>query len=127
MGVYKYNGDNEVGSAYTDTYVALWNPDTPYIHVLDRQFFEEHSEEIMEAARRGDIWTDDRGNGGAVDDISTSGDLNEDGYPLYFETIDEYVTSELKRWSRDSGVDMGVELLLGRIAGTTRRNPFRGL
>jgi len=38
-----------------------------------------------------------------------------------FETPDEYVTSELRRWSKDSGVDTGVELLMGHIAGTGRR------
>lgn len=127
MGVYRNGQHNEVGSAYTGEFVALWNPDTPYIEVLDRQFFEQHAEEIMAAWELGGTWSDDQGNVGSVDVINTDGDLDDDGMPLMFETPDEYVASELRRWSRDSGVDTGVELLLGNIAGTTRRNAFRGL
>ena len=47
MGTYRNGQPNEVGSAYTDMFVALWNPDTPHIEVLDREFFEQHSEDIM--------------------------------------------------------------------------------
>ena len=121
MGVYRNGQPNEVGSAHTDMFVALWNPDTPYIEVLDRKFFETHSEEIMEAWGLGGTWSDDQGNSGSVDCINTDGDLDDDGMPLMFETPDEYVTSELRRWSKDSGVDTGVELLMGHIAGTGRR------
>lgn len=127
MSVYRNGQPNEVGSAHTDEFVALWNPDTPYIEVLDRAFFEQHAEDIMAAWELGGTWSDEAGNGGSVDVISTGGDLDDDGMPLFFDTPDEYVADELKRWARDSGVDTGVELLLGNIPGTGRRNAFRGL
>jgi hypothetical protein len=122
MGVYRNGEENEVGSAYTGEFVALWNPDTPHIEILDREFFEAHAEDIMAAWRLGGEWSDDAGNAGAVDNISTNGDLDDDGMPLFFDELDDYVASELKRWARDSGVDTGVEMIMGRIPGTGRRN-----
>jgi hypothetical protein len=126
MGVYQNGRENEVGVAHTDMWVALWNPDTPYIAVLDREFFEAHSEDIMAAWRLGGEWSDDAGNGGAVDQISTAGDLDDDGQPLFFDTADEYVANELRMWARDSGVDTGVELIMGGITGTNRPNRHFG-
>lgn len=124
MGLYVNGGENEVGSAHTDMWVALWNPDTPYIEVLDREFFEAHSEDIMAAWRLGGTWSDDDGNPGSVHCINTGGDLDDDGMPLFFDTADEYVANELRMWARDSGVDTGVELLMGGIAGTNRPSRF---
>ena len=125
MGVYRNGQPNEVGSAHTDMFVALWNPDTPYIEVLSREFFEEHADDIMQAWGLGGTWSDDEGNSGAVDVINTSGDLDDDGHPLMFETPDEYVASELRRWSKDCGVDTGVEMLMGHIPGSGHARPSR--
>lgn len=124
MGLYVNGGENEVASAHTDMWVALWNPDTPYIEVLDREFFEANSEDIMEAWRLGGTWSDDDGNAGSVHVISTGGDLDDDGMPLFFDTADEYVANELRMWARDNGVDTGVELLMGGIAGTDRPSRY---
>lgn len=124
MGVYRNGQHNEVGTAHTDIYVALWNPDTPYIEVLDREFFESNAGDIMAAWELGGTWSDAQGNSGSVDVINTSGDLDEDGQSLMFETPDEYVASELGSWARTSGVDTGVEMLMGYVPGTARRPVF---
>lgn len=102
MGLYVTDGSNMIGTATTDSWAAVWTVDTPYIHVLRRDFYEEHADEIREAAVRGREFSDD-GQTGALADIGTGGDLDEKGWPKGYETASEYVAAELAAWTREDG------------------------
>lgn len=100
---YITDGENEIGVALTDSWAAVWTVDTPYIHVLRRDFFDEHAEGIKERATAGREYRDEDGQTGSVHDISTNGDLDDDGFPKNFDDASEYVADELSSWTRTDG------------------------
>jgi len=100
---YITDGENEIGVALTESWAAVWTVDTPYIHVIRRDFFDEHADEIKDAAERGREFSDEDGQTGGVHDISTNGDLDAKGFPAKFDDASEYVADELSTWTREDG------------------------
>lgn len=104
MGTYRNGGNNEIGIAVTGAWAAVWTVDTPYIDVLDRDFYDDHKGDILEAAIQGETFSTTDGQTGAVAVISTGGDLDEDGYPREHDgDASEYVAAELSDWTRTDG------------------------
>lgn len=100
---YITDGENEIGVALTDSWAAVWTVDTPYIEVIRRDFWDEHSEAIKEFAERGRDFTDEDGHNGTVAVIGTDGDLDDKGFPTEFDDASEYVADELSSWTRREG------------------------
>lgn len=107
MGRYEYGGSNVIGVAVTDEWAAGWTVDSPYIHVWSREFFDVHEAKIRESLVRGDMSfrLDSDNTGHIVAEIGTRSDLDETGWPKFFETAGEYVANELRMWARDDGAD----------------------
>lgn len=96
-----------IGVAVTDEWAAGWTVDTPYIHVWQREFFDTHENEIRKFLTRGDtsFRVDGDGSGHIVHEIGTNGDVDETGWPKFFDTAGGYVANELRMWARDEGAD----------------------
>lgn len=107
MGRYESGGSNVTGVAVTDEWAAGWTVDTPYIHVWQREFFDIHEDKIREFLTRGHMSfrLDSDGSGHIIHEISTNGDVDETGWPKFFDTAGEYVANELRMWARDEGAD----------------------
>ena len=103
MGRYVNGGDNECGFALTESWAGLWTVDTPYITVIRRDFYDEHSADILEAVRLGQGFSDADGQTGEVAVIGTRGDLDETGWPKGFDDASKYVADELESWTRSDG------------------------
>jgi hypothetical protein len=106
MGRYEPGGSNVIGVAVTDEWAAGWTVDTPYIHVWPREVFDNHEDAVRDFLVRGtaNFMLAD-GNSGMVHEIGTNGDLDETGWPKFFDTASEYVANELRMWARDDGAD----------------------
>lgn len=103
MGHYENGGSNAVGIATTSMWAAVWTVDTPYIEIIMRDFFDEHADEIREAAVRGQNFATEAGETGSVHVISTNGDLDAKGWPKSYSDPSEYVAAELEAWNRQDG------------------------
>lgn len=116
MGRYEHGGSNAIGLARTDRWAAGWTVDTPYIHVWEREFFDDHEAGITESLRRGEttfrLESDNSGHIAA--EIGTNGDVDETGWPKFFDTASEYVRHELGMWARDDGADYSEALAVWR-------------
>ena len=114
MGRYEHGGSNVIGVAVTDEWAAGWTVDTPYIHVWPREFFDVHEAKIREYLVRGDMSfrLDSDNTGHIAAEIGTRPDLDETGWPKFFETAGEYVANELRMWARDDGADYSEALAI---------------
>lgn len=113
MGRYEPGGSNVIGVAVTDEWAAGWTVDTPYIHIWQREFFDVHEDGIREFLTRGDTcFRAEDGSGHVVHEISTNGDVDDTGWPKFFETAGEYVANELRMWARDDGADYSAALAI---------------
>ena len=103
MGTYVNGGQNEIGIAVTDSWVAVWTVDTPYIEVITRGFYDAHADEIRKAAELGQGFSGGQGQTGVVAVIGTDGDLDTEGWPKGYDDASEYVADELSAWTRSDG------------------------
>lgn len=100
---YMTDGENEIGVALTESWAGVWTVGSPHIEIIRRDFWDEHADEIKSAAERGRGFSDEDGWTGSVAVIGTTGDLDDEGFPLKFDDASEYVADELSTWTREDG------------------------